>query len=81
MVELIVAFAAFVAFLLINQNSKLDGLRSLAGLMCFTFGMTMAIGGAAGLLQGRAQDSPPMLLFMAVGGFLLWCGKRLWRKL
>ena len=79
MIEFIVAFAAFVAFLLINQNPKFNGLRSLAGLMCFAFGMTMAIGGAAGLLQAGA-DSPPMLLFMAIGGFLLWCGKRLWRK-
>lgn len=79
MIEFIVAFAAFVAFLLINQNPKFNGLRSLAALMCFAFGMTMAIGGAAGLLQTDA-DSPPLLLIMAIGGFLLWCGKRLWRK-
>lgn len=79
MIEFIVAFAAFVAFLLINHNPKFNGLRSLAGLMCFAFGMTMAIGGAAGLLQADA-DSPPLLLIMAIGGFLLWCGKRLWRK-
>ena len=68
MIEFIVAFAALVAFLLINQNPKFNGLRSLAGLMCFAFGMTMAIGGAAGLLQTDA-DSPPLLLIMAIGGF------------
>jgi hypothetical protein len=81
MFELIVAFAAFVAFLLINQNPNYDGFRSLAGLMCFAFGLTMVIGGAGALLQGSAQDSPPMLLFMAMGGFVLWCGKRLWTKI
>lgn len=78
--ELITVFAVVVAFLLISRDSKFDPFRSLVGLMCFTLGLTMVIGGAAALFHISATDSPPLLLIIAAGGFLLWCCKSLWRK-